>query len=161
MKLTKGYKWDQEIEEEAAVTWKKILSSLVQLDVSFPRSICPIEEDVKSIYLVGFADASIKAYAAVLYVRYEDSKGEFHSRILASKNKVSPENKISVPRMELLSALLLSRLTKNTIGALTNIKIAKVYQLVDSSSTIGMLNKKSEALQEYCGVRVGEIKRNT
>ena len=64
-------------------------------------------------------------------------------------------------RLELLSALLLSRLTKNIIEALNIRKIVRVYQLVDSSSTIGMIRKKSEALQEFCGVRIGEIKRNT
>ena len=75
MKLTKGYKWDQPLPPEIAAIWVKILSSLKRLDVKFPRAV--IGGNCTSVTLVGFADASINAYAAVVYVRYEREKGIF------------------------------------------------------------------------------------
>ena len=159
MKLTKGFKWDQSLPQEISTIWVKILGSLKKLDVKFPRAV--VGDSCSSVTLVGFCDASINAYAAVIYTRYQVKEGIFQSRILVSRNKVSPEHKISVPRLELLSALLLSRIMKTTMAALTNLAVVKIYNLVDSSSTLGMINKQSAALQEYTGVRIGEIKRNT
>ena len=58
----------------------------------------------------GFSDASDCAYPAVVYVRscYEDRRIDV--RFLASNAKVSPLIKQSIPRLELLGALLLARL---------------------------------------------------
>ena len=161
MKLTKGFAWDQPLSKEIGEIWVNILTQLATIEVQFPRTINPHGYEVKKTTLVGFCDASIDAYAAVIYIVHESNDGDFQSTIFTAKNKVSPENKISIPRLELLSALLLSRLTKTAMTALTNMKIDKVYSLVDSTSTLGMINKQCAALQEFCGVRVGEIKRNT
>ena len=53
-----------------------------------------------------FSDASEKAYAASIYVRsiYED--GRIDAKLVASKTKVAPLKKQSIPRLELLGATI-------------------------------------------------------
>ena len=57
-----------------------------------------------------FSDASGHAYAAVVYVRYCYEDGRIDVRIVAARTKVAPLIKQSIPRLELLGALLLARL---------------------------------------------------
>ena len=56
--------------------------------------------------LQGFCDASSAAHAAVVYLRVEGSAGSTVN-FVASKTRVAPTNKLSIPRLELLSSLLL------------------------------------------------------
>ena len=65
----------------------------------------------------GFSDASLKAYAAVVYLRIESETGVQVS-LVASKTRVSPLKQQSIPRLELLATLLLARLLSNVTQAL-------------------------------------------
>ena len=67
--------------------------------------------------LIEFCDASAKAYAAVVYMGPE---GEHCVDVtfLASKTRVAPVGGITIPRLELLSALLLSKLITSIAAAL-------------------------------------------
>ena len=58
--------------------------------------------------LRGFCDASFGAYATVIYLLMETEK-KYLVRFLAAKTRV-PLKKQIIPRLELLSALLLARL---------------------------------------------------
>ena len=59
--------------------------------------------------LVGFCDASIKAYAAVIYLQCSNGISK-RMTFVASKTRVAPTKRQTVPRLELLGALLLARL---------------------------------------------------
>ena len=62
------------------------------------------------IQIHGFCDASFQAYAAVLYFHSVYSDGHIDVHIVASKTKVAPLKKSTIPRLELLGAVILSRL---------------------------------------------------
>ena len=63
----------------------------------------------KSIQLVGFCDASVKAYATVVYLRFKHYAGVC-MKFVATKIRVSPLGRVTIPRLELLSVLLLDKL---------------------------------------------------
>ena len=67
--------------------------------------------------LQGFCDASCRAYAAVVYLRIETLNG-IHVRFVAAKTHVAPISGQTIPRLELLAALLLARLITNVFKAL-------------------------------------------
>jgi hypothetical protein len=57
----------------------------------------------------GFCDASLNAYAGVVYLLMETAAG--HTvKFVAAKTRVSPLKEQTIPCLELLSALLLARL---------------------------------------------------
>ncbi|MCG8621379.1 MAG: hypothetical protein MJE68_05165, partial [Proteobacteria bacterium] len=86
---------------------------------------------VRSHKLVGFCDASLRAYAAAVYLRVETKNT--YSHLLCSRTRVAPLKKISIPRLELLSALLLARLISMITNALeTEIELAEPTCHTDS-----------------------------
>ena len=68
-----------------------------------------VSNEVESYSLHGFCDASLRAYAAVVYLRVKTRTG-YSVTFLASKTRVTPLREQTIPRLELLSALLLARL---------------------------------------------------
>uniref|UniRef100_A0A1X7V2N7 Uncharacterized protein n=1 Tax=Amphimedon queenslandica TaxID=400682 RepID=A0A1X7V2N7_AMPQE len=93
-------------------SWKKLASTLDQANsVVIDRYIPGLgDQEYPFIQLVGFCDASINAFAAVVYIRVVGEAPTSIS-ILASKTRVVPLKTVTIPRLELLSALLLARLT--------------------------------------------------
>ena len=68
-----------------------------------------VAEEVKSVQLHGFSDASDAAYAATIYIRIETDVN-----IKTSKTKVTPISGEPTLRLELLGAYLLARLVSST-----------------------------------------------
>ena len=60
--------------------------------------------------LHAFSDASNKAYAAVIYMRSIYENGQVLVRFVASKTKIAPVKTQTIPRLELLGAVILARL---------------------------------------------------
>ena len=71
----------------------------------------------KVAQLVGFCDASIEAYAAVVYLRLNDGDS-VDVNFLVAETRVTPVHGITILRLELLSALLLSKLLTSIQDAL-------------------------------------------
>ena len=74
-----------------------------------------------------FSDSSEHAFAAVLYIRSEYSDGSFITRLIAYKTRVAPIKRQSIPRLELLGALILPRLTETTVFLHLGVEILKSY----------------------------------
>ena len=96
--------------------WKQLQSSLSDASVVTILR-CFISARPDALRLIGFCDASTKAFAAVVYLRFE-SKSIVYVRFVAAKTRVDPQKPMTIPRLELLSALLLSRLIKSVCSAL-------------------------------------------
>ena len=77
-------------------------------------------QDGKKV-LHGFSDASLRAYGAVYYVRYEGPDGSVHVSIVCSKSHVVPLKDVeaghmdSTPRLELQAARLSARMRATII----------------------------------------------
>uniref|UniRef100_A0A1X7U6B8 Reverse transcriptase domain-containing protein n=1 Tax=Amphimedon queenslandica TaxID=400682 RepID=A0A1X7U6B8_AMPQE len=100
-------------------SWKKLASTLDQgnsvvIDWYLPGLG---DQEYPFIQLVGFCDASLNAYAAVVYLRVV-GKASTSVSILASKTQVAPLKTVTIPCLQLLSALLLARPTHLIYGVL-------------------------------------------
>ena len=113
----KQVEWDEPLTRELVTEWESLTSDLQQfapimISRHYPRTL-----GGKSFSLTGFCDASQKAYAAVIYIRA--ARGDvIHTQFVCSKTRVAPVKKMTIPRLELLSALLLARLTSTVQRAL-------------------------------------------
>ena len=61
-----------------------------------------------------FVDASQDAYGAVVYSRVVYESGSVSTGLVAAKSRVAPLTTTSIPRLELLAAVLGLRLTEST-----------------------------------------------
>ena len=120
-----GKDWDELVDAELNHQWLATLSDLRQAGkVSFKRCYAKglNGDKVKSVQLHCFADASEKAYGAVVYMRVE-YETRVECQIVSSKTGVAPLTKETIPRLELLSNLTAARLLNSVSEALDDVKI--------------------------------------
>eukprot|EP00731_Ephydatia_muelleri_P022433 Em0015g16a len=99
--------------------WNELVVSLEGVPlISIPRWYSANSDDsVAPFSLQGFCDASTRAYAAVVYLKIQSISG-VEVQLLASRTRLAPLNKQTIPRLELLSALLLSKLVYSVTNAI-------------------------------------------
>ena len=114
--------WDEPLSELFQRRWGDWLSEL-----EATRSITILRcyklntsSKILSTELHGFSDASIKAFAAAIYVRFKTEFGYITS-LVTSKTRVAPAKKQSLPRLELLGLLILARLIISVRTALQHV----------------------------------------
>ena len=84
-------------------------------DVQVPRCYFDGKLVPHVIEFHGFSDASKHAYAAVLYLRVINTDGMVVTRLVTSKTRVAPLKKQSIPILELLDTLILTRLVATAL----------------------------------------------
>ena len=157
-----GYEWDEEVSKELSQIWYQWIEDMSNArDIHFSRCYHKSTSKIVSRTLHLFGDASEEAYAAVAYMVTQDEEGQCSSRIVMSRTRVAPIKRVTLPRLELLAALLAARLGKYITKALTPHKIHEVYYWTDSSITLSWIQSKSRELKPFVGNRVQEIQEIT
>ncbi|XP_071571325.1 uncharacterized protein [Temnothorax nylanderi] len=109
-----GLDWDTPMPAEDADRWRNFHQELPVLEnVRISRWVRHGPPG-SLLELHGFADASERAYAAVLYLRAETEEG-IVTTLVCAKTKVAPIKTISLARLELCAADLLLKLTEHTL----------------------------------------------
>ena len=151
-----GLDWDQVMEGDMRENWLKMFETLVRTgSVKFVRATRPMGA-VGSYILICYFDGSNKAFAIVIYARWEMEDGSVVVRLVASKAKVAPMYATSTPRMELEGATLLMRVLLKVVLALIGDPPAKVYCLGDSECILSSREKYGGFFGEFFGNRLGE-----
>ncbi|GFU45794.1 integrase catalytic domain-containing protein [Nephila pilipes] len=103
-----GIKWDELLPPAVAQQWHKWINELQCLkDIRIPRWIGFSETSDVTIHV--FCDASERAYGACLYARHTVNNFT-EVNLICSRSKLAPVKKIILPRLELLAALIGTRL---------------------------------------------------
>ena len=103
-----------------------------------------------------FSDGSKLAFGAVAYIRWKLKKGGYWTFLIMAKGKIAPKGLVSIPRMELCGAVTGNRV-RNFLTKETSLEFSTVYQLVDSSTVLGYIQKECGNFRPYEGIRVAEI----
>lgn len=151
--------WDEQLSGESLVKWKSILSELHCLNgIQVPRCYFLEGHSCTVSQLHGFCDASDRAFAAVVYLRTVYSDGSIHTVLIASKTRVAPVKKQSIPRLELLGAVTLSRLVASILTALP--EDVPAFYWTDSTATLHWI-RNDRPWKQYIEHRVSEIRQLT
>lgn len=154
--LDSSASWDTPFSEELKIKWEAFTSEMPILrDLKIPRRI--VLKDVKKIDLIGFADASKAAYAAVVYLRTCDAAGKVNTYLLRAKTKVAPLKILTINRLELCAALLLAKAIKSLTFLSSKLAIENVYLFSDSSVVLSWIRTPPHRLKIYIGNRVSQI----
>ena len=152
--------WDEPLKGELLAEWESLTSDLQQFTpLQIPRCYLPMS-DGRSTYsfsLRGYCDASKGAYAAVVYIQVEGDD-VISSQFLCSKTRVAPVKKTTIPRLELLSALLLARLISTIRCALEpEIQLRSITCHTDSLVTFFWITRREREWKQFVQNRVNEI----
>ena len=107
--------WDEKVPLETEVIWREFLSKLENWNCLKVKRFTFYEtgENILSVDLQGFSDSSNQIYYTVVYLLIETTF-VIPVSFLVSKTKVTPLKKLSMPRLELSSCGLLSKLLNVT-----------------------------------------------
>ena len=151
--------WDDPLPDNinVLIQWQKIISGLQFLNsVKVPRCYFDSNRTVAYSQLHGFSDASDQAFAAVVYLRSSYSDGSVEVRIVGAKTRVAPTKKQSIPRLELLGAVILARLVMTILKSLSQ-ELPVVYW-TDSMTTLHWI-RNHKPWKQYVNHRVAEIRK--
>ena len=127
---------------------------------SVPRYLFSHQHNVTELELHGFFDAFIQAYLAADYVQSSENDNNV-TNLLTAKSKIVPNRKLTVPKLELMSCLLLSRLIISVRKALSvQLKILNVVSSSDSKVSLYWVNCVTKKWKICVENRVSEIRRN-
>ena len=153
--------WDQPLPAVLLQEWKHLLdNSLGGPPLTIPRSYSASHDAVVvSHHLCGFCDASSHAFAAVIYlarVTEEKTKISF----VTAKTRVAPSRPHTIPRLELLPALLLSRLIVSVANCLQPLLQHIEFKcFTDSQVTQYWIEGVHKEWKPFIQNRVEEIRR--
>ncbi|XP_071867010.1 uncharacterized protein [Bombus fervidus] len=151
--------WDESLPSDLHSEWNRYYSQLPLLNnIRFPRKT--IIKTAVNIELHGFCDASEKAYGACVYIRTINVDGIIQTILLTARSKVAPLKTLTIPRLELSGALLLTSLISVVKNSLTT-RISRTVYWTDSSIVLQWIKSLSHTLKTFVANRVSEIQNKT
>ncbi len=124
-----GVDWDDPISEQIRVRWERWRRELFLLnDVTVRRSFKPDGfQQLKSVELHHFSDASVSGYGQCSYVRLVDENDEVHCSLAMGKSRVTPLKNVTIPRLELTAALVSVKVSTMLSQELDYDKVTHIY----------------------------------
>ena len=158
-----GTSWDDPLTGSLLDSWKQIINDLQAMKpIRVPRCYFSyFSHDGPSYELHGFSDASSKAYAAVVYMRSAHQNGKIEVALVASKTRVAPMKRQSIPRLELLGATILARLMNSIQRALSPLPLTLECFYWTDSYTVLCWVRNNKSWKPYVQHRVNEIRKLT
>lgn len=146
--------WDDELSDTMKEEWNQLKLEFQNLnEINIPRYL----GNKKHYVIHGFCDASEKAYSCTIYIVSKNDKGAYTSHLLTAKTKLAPlRHKITLPRLELCGALLLSRLFKKVMHIYPNVNMT-INAWTDSMVVIGWIHGDVYKWKQFVANRVQQI----
>lgn len=157
-----GCDWDDEIDDEALQKWKRWTGLLTQVAaIRIPRCYFGDSDssEIDSLQLHIFMDASEHAYGCVAYFRAVVN-GQVKTALVTSRSKVAPLKRQSIPRLELMAAVLGSRLLL-TVQSHHSLQINKYFLWTDSQTALSWIRSDQLKYKQFVAFRIGEIREHT
>ena len=153
-----GIGWDTEVPAEhrtKVLSWISDLEKLKSYRVSRPYTDRPWRK-IASVQLHAFGDASEKAYGACVYLVTKSDDGIQKVSLVLSKARVAPVKRVTLPRLELLGALLASQLVEFVRKALELDKEC-CFCWTDSMVVLNWIRGDSFRWKPFVANRVSQI----
>ncbi|XP_071582180.1 uncharacterized protein [Temnothorax nylanderi] len=153
-----GLEWDQPLPAADDQAWRRLYRDMPAIScLRIPRWLHTRREDC-AIEMHGFADASERAFAAVLYIKTSVDGGRNVITLLLAKTKIAPIQRVSLPRLELKAAVLL---TKQAARAQKTLQLegAKINLWTDSRVALAWIRGHPTRWTTFVANRVAEIQR--
>ena len=146
--------WDSPLNTELSTEWHTIAVNITDA-ATFPLSrkyaaCVPLSKITKTVLHV-FADASLKAYGAAAYLQQNNQPASF----VMSKSRAAPLKPITLPKLELMAAVLAARLS-NFVRTSLSVNCT-IYLWSDSQIVLYWIASQKK-LKPFVDHRVSEIR---
>lgn len=146
--------WDEHLTEEIVPEWNKLRQDFVDLErFKLERRFLAAEASEEITYH-GFCDASQKGYGACIYA--VNNKRAKSAHLICAKSRVAPIKSISIPRLELCSAVLLTNLLQKTTKVVRH-KPSKIFLWTDSTVVLDWLDGPPSKWQTFVANKTAKI----
>ncbi|KAK3560670.1 hypothetical protein QTP86_014522 [Hemibagrus guttatus] len=152
--------WDSplpEDREEAWNAWRKSLQDLKRLEIPRPYIHTTLSTALRKELHI-FSDASVRAIAAVAYLRVINEEGACHTGFVLGKAKLAPQAAHTIPRLELGAAVLAAELAETIINEL-DFSLDAVEFYTDNRVVLGYIYNQTRRFYVYVANRVQRIRK--
>lgn len=148
--------WDDEVSSLVRQEWSQWLSECSGIEsIKVPRYIYSSPSSTEKLVYC-FCDASPRAYGAVVYIREFCDGQLLSSNLLVSKSRLAPVKQLTLPRLELMAALLGSRLS-HRVKTVTRLSNARLFS--DSKIVLHWINGDIRRWKLFVSNRIVEISK--
>ncbi|GBM09627.1 hypothetical protein AVEN_223462-1, partial [Araneus ventricosus] len=152
-----GIPWDECVPSEIKATFIEWLNEIEVLrKFEIPRLYFN-EVNWESVELHLFSDASPKCYGSVAYLRIKYTD-RYVTSFIMSKSRLAPLKKLTLPRLELLGALISARMGHYLQDTFPMLKRENIFYWSDSQICIHWIKGKADDWKQFVRNRVSEIK---
>ena len=160
-----GVDWDSPLEGELSSAYDAAVENLeFAKRIRFDRTLFLLSRRNSRRELHVFADASLLAYGCVAYVRESPlpgHQGQTSVRFVLAKARVAPlKGKWTIPRLELLAAVLATRIAKCIKGALPG-QFDRTFMYSDNASVLGWIRDRPDRWKTFVAHRIREIQTDS
>ena len=150
--------WDDVLSEESGKTFQEVFREWRNEKLVIPRQYVEVQGRYR-IELHSFADASQRVCAVACYGRAVVA-GEIKTFLIASKTKLSSLKSGTIPRLELVAALLAARLSKSVEIALGEV-VRGSHFWSDSAIVLSWIRSHTANNGQFIQRRLLEIRELT
>ncbi|XP_065911245.1 uncharacterized protein [Dysidea avara] len=149
--------WDEPLEPSIREQWNNIADNLQKaVHGSISRRYFTVDDDdcnTQAQEIHGFADASLKAYGAVIYIQQANEVS-----FVIAKICVAPLSKLTLHKLELMAALVATRLTKFVTESLNSFyPHTPVHLWSDSQIVLHWIGSQKKQKLQFVSHRIQEI----
>ena len=109
--------------------------------------------------LAAFADPSLTACCAVVYVVWPLASGRHKARILIAKSRMTPKKGIAVPQAEMCGVVVICRLVVLASLHLAR-QIKRISIFTNSECVVSAIQKDGHTILPYWQARVSEVTKH-
>ena len=151
--------WDSFLTDDLLDTWTLIRNDLLSCSEFVIDRWCNVLKDAVRVEIHGFCDASLRAYGGCVYVRVVDKSGKITSLLLTARSRVAPVKGLTIPKLELVSALLLAELIARVCSEFEGfVNVHGVYCWVDSMVALHWISSVKTISNGFVKRRVDKIR---
>jgi hypothetical protein len=150
--------WDDPLNPQLDKQWQEWKDDLENLDkVNIDRCIKPAHlGQLKHVELHHFSDASLNGLGQCTYLRVVDIHDNVHCTLLSAKSRVASIKPITVPRSELMAAVLSAKMAEVVAHEL-DMEITAEHFWCDSKVVLGYIQNQTKKFQPFVANRVQQI----
>lgn len=150
-----GLDWDVPVSGNAESEFRTYLAELSEMK-SF--NVCRFVGLVGAkLQIVGFCDASTRAYCAMIFVRAVESNVVRSCKLMCAKTRVAPTKEMTIPKMELNAAVLLAQLV-DRVRKNSNVNVEDCFLFTDATIVLCWLSHSADEWKTFVSNRVEKIK---